>query len=86
MKRDVQPQSLSYIKFRAPIKGAPPCSPNRAPIDRDIPEPEPTFSEFSKFLVDGSLSSQRVLKGENCLIHLSKSPLNNPFQIPQRGP
>jgi len=34
----------------------PPGSPNRAPIERDAQSPEPSFSEFSKFLVDGPLS------------------------------
>jgi hypothetical protein len=45
IKRDSHPQSFPFVTFRAPKKGAPPpCSPNRAPIERDAPFPQPPFN------------------------------------------
>jgi len=42
MKRDARLQSLFYISFRVPSKGAlPPGSLHRAPTERDTPPPEP---------------------------------------------
>jgi len=92
MKRDAHPQSLSYIIFRASRKGAlpPPGSPNRAPIERDIPQPEPSFSEFSKLPADRSPSPGPPTGpyGERHPSHPSlKVPGKRaPFQVPQRGP
>jgi len=41
INRDAHPQSLPFITFGTPSKGAlPPGSPNRAPIERDAPSPE----------------------------------------------
>jgi len=54
MKRDAHPQSLPYITFRVPSKGAPfPGSPNRAPIEGDAPFPDPPFNYLSEFPVNG---------------------------------
>jgi len=45
MRRDAHPQSLPFITFRAPSKGAPsPGSPKRTPIERDAPFPEPPIN------------------------------------------
>jgi hypothetical protein len=55
MKRDAHPQSLAVITFRVPSKGAlPPGSPNRSPIERDAPFPEPSFNYLSEFPVNRS--------------------------------
>ena len=44
MERGARLQSLFYISFRVPGKGAlPPGSPKRAPIERDAPFPDPLF-------------------------------------------
>jgi hypothetical protein len=44
---------VALTSFGVPSKGVPPPgSPNRAPIDRDAPQPEPSFSEFPNFTVD----------------------------------
>jgi len=54
METDAHLQSLFYTSFRALSKGVPlPGSPNRAPIERDAPFPEPPFNYFSEFLVNG---------------------------------
>ena len=54
IKRDAHPQSLPFITFRAPTKGAPlPGSPNRDPIERDAPFPEPLFNSLSEFPANG---------------------------------
>jgi len=56
IKRDTHPQSLHFVTFRAPNKGAhPPSSPYRAPIERerDAPFPEPPYSYLSEFPVIG---------------------------------
>ena len=48
MKRHARLQSLFYISFRAPSKGALPSdSVHRAPTERDTPPPEP-FSTISQ--------------------------------------
>jgi len=47
--RDTHFQSLFYITFRVPSKGAPPPP---APIERDAPFPEPSFSYLSEFPVN----------------------------------
>jgi hypothetical protein len=53
MKRDAHHQSLPFITFRALSKGAPPpCSFNRAPIDRDALFLEPSFNYLSEFPVN----------------------------------
>jgi hypothetical protein len=49
IQRDVHPQSLPFVTFRAPSNGAPPPgSPNRAPIERDAPFPEPPYNYLSR--------------------------------------
>jgi len=55
MERDACLQSLLYISFWIPSKGAlpPPGSPNRAPAERDVPFPEPSFNYLLKFPVNG---------------------------------
>ena len=54
IKRDAHPQSLPFITFRAPRKGAPPPgSPIRAPIETDAPFPEPPYNYLSEFPVNG---------------------------------
>jgi len=50
-ERDACLQSLFYISFRVPNKGAlPPCSFHRAPTDRDTSPPEPltTISQIPR--------------------------------------
>jgi len=92
LKRDVSPQSLSYITFSATNKGAPPPgSPNRGPIERDTPQPEPSLSKFSMFPVDGFpplLGPPTGPYGERHPSHPSlKVPGKRaPFQISQRSP
>jgi len=54
IKRDAHPQSLPFITFGTPSKGAlPPGSPNRAPIERDAPSPETPYDNLSEFPVNG---------------------------------
>jgi len=68
MDGDAHLQSLFYIIFRVPSKGAPPSgSPHRAPIKRDVPFPEP-FNYISEVPVNGlpSHASQRGPYGERC--------------------
>ena len=46
-------RALLNISFRVPSKRAlPPDSPHRAPTDRDVPFPEPSFIHLSKSLVN----------------------------------
>jgi len=55
MERDARLQNLFYITFRVPSKGAlPPGSPHKAPIERDAPFPEPSFSYLSEIPVNGT--------------------------------
>jgi len=52
--RDAHPQSLPFIPFRDPSKGAPPPgSPNTAPIERDALSPETPYNNLSEFPVSG---------------------------------
>jgi len=54
MERDARLQSLFYISFRVPSKGAlPPGSLHRAPTARDAPPPEP-LSTISQSPLPGS--------------------------------
>jgi len=53
MERDARLQSLLLHTFMSPTKGAlPPCSPHKAPTERDAPFPEPSFINLSKSLVN----------------------------------
>jgi len=54
IKRDAHSQSLPFVTFRAPSKGAlPPGSRNRASIEREALFPEPPYNCLSEFLVNG---------------------------------
>jgi len=56
IKRDAHPQSLPFVTFRAPSKGAPPLgSPNRPSIERerDAPFPKPPYNYLSEFPDNG---------------------------------
>jgi hypothetical protein len=55
IKRDSHPQSHPFVTFSATKKEppSPPGSPNRAPIERDAPFPEPPFNYLSQFPVNG---------------------------------
>jgi hypothetical protein len=53
MERDARFQSLFYLPFRVPNKGAvPPVSLHRTSIERDASPSEPLFDHLSKYLVD----------------------------------
>ena len=93
MKRDAHPQSLPFITFRALSKGAPPPpgSPNRAPIEKDAPFPEPPFNYLSELPVNGPsliLNRAPVEKGAHLQgLHkalVDKPPLNSPAGPPWR--
>ena len=54
IKWDAHSQSLPFITFGTPSKGAlPPVSPNRAPIEKDALSPETPYDNISEFPVNG---------------------------------
>jgi len=54
IKKDAHLQSLPFVNFRTPSKGAPPPgSPNTAPMERDALFPEPLYNYLSQFPVNG---------------------------------
>jgi len=56
IKRDSHPQSLPFISYRFPDKGAPLQAPlNGAPIERDAPSSEPRFNYLSEFPWNGHI-------------------------------
>ena len=66
MERDVRLQSLFYISFRVPSKGAfLPGSLYRAPTERDTPTPEPLqidgMRESDKYWCKNKKSQLRIL-------------------------
>ena len=64
VKRDAHPQSLPFITFRSPSKDAlSPGSPNRVPIERGAPFPEPPYNYQSSGWTDppGVMSVPRSL-------------------------
>jgi len=48
IKRVARPQSLPFVTFRAPSKGAPSRFPNRAPIEREMPRFQSPLTIFSQ--------------------------------------
>ena len=53
MKKNAHPQRLPFITFRAFSKGALLQPPNRAPVERNAPFPDPPFNYLSEFPVNG---------------------------------
>jgi hypothetical protein len=84
MERDARHQSLFYMSFKVPNKGAPSRSPSQSPDrerERDAPPPEPSFTSLSKSPWR-SPSSKLPQRGpyedrhpsQSLLLHISRRP------------
>jgi hypothetical protein len=89
MKRDARPQSLPFVTFRVPSKGAsPPGSPHRAPTERDALFTEPPFNYLSEFPVNGPttiLDRDSVEKGARHQSLLKSLVDDPPAKFPSRA-
>ena len=84
-ERDAVLQSLPFITFKVPSKGAvPPGSRNRAHTQRDALFPEPSLSYFSYFR--NWAPAERESRLQNLLLHISPWHMSPLPESPMRPP
>ena len=84
MEIDTCLQSLFYLSFRVPSKGAlPPGSLHRAPTERDVPPPEPlsTTSQSLRWVSPLQVAQMSTMKRDACLQNL---PFIT-YKVPSKG-